>query len=440
MQDRERILRRAERALASTPPTPDPSRIRSCRRPCATSTPLGGRRDRSAILRWWPTQAPGGTRSDRRFRWDVVWDGYPARRRTWARNEAQERTLWRPRENSELEHDPTAFSERLLLPIVLTETLEFLEEIAADEPALAGEAARLRDEALPLMEDDFAEFVGATDPWRDTFALWQLTRHARALERLDPLAIATATRYATRARREGGIVRGVRFPFFEAPLRSASAHLAGALWTLGIYPTLLPDLVGFAGDEQHPDGGWGDPDQPSDVLTTLAIADLRSPPGPELRPRAGRAVLRPAPGAGRLVARARSGDPVAHRRGLSLAARDRHAVRGAVPLATSGQVAARSQDPAAALRLLPGPGPRRGRAGGPWPGARRGRLHRSGRVRRLEQDIRPGVGRPGPGRPRRCAARDPRQPRRARWRRRVPGHRGADRAGRAGRPDGGLRA
>ena len=285
MKDRERILERAERALAQH--AADAGSIEDPLLPATLrylDAAHGGQRDRSAVLRWWPTQAPGGTRSDRRFRWDVVWDGYPTRRRTWARNEAQERTLWRPRENGELEHDPTAFSERLLLPIVLTETLEFLEEIAADEPALAGEAARLRDEALPLMEDDFAEFVGATDPWRDTFALWQLTRHARALERLDPLAIATATRYATRARREGGIVRGVRFPFFEAPLRSASAHLAGALWTLGIYPTLLPDLVGFAGGEQHPDGGWGDPDQPSDVLTTLAIADLRSHLDPNFDP------------------------------------------------------------------------------------------------------------------------------------------------------------
>jgi GGDEF domain-containing protein len=242
----------------------------------------GGRRDRSALLRQWPSHALGDPTSQRRYRWNIIWDDDVDARLAWSRRPGQERVLWRPLEEAALRRDPMRFSQRMTLPLILTESLEFLEEIVEVDPALAPEARQLMAEALPLVETDFALHVIADDPWRDTFALWQLTRHPRTLQRLEPLAIATATRFASRVMREGGgSVRGAEFPFFGKPLRSATAHLASSLWTLGMYPTLIPSLLRYARQDQRPDGGWGEDGQPSDVLTTLAVADLLAGLDPE---------------------------------------------------------------------------------------------------------------------------------------------------------------
>jgi GGDEF domain-containing protein len=242
----------------------------------------GGHRDRSALLRRWPSHALGDPAGQRRYRWNIIWDDDPDVGLAWARRPGQERVLWRPLEAAALRRDPAKFSQRMTLPLILTESLEFLEEIIDGDPALAPEAGLMRAEALPLIETDFALHVIADDPWRDTFALWLLTRHLRTLQHLEPLAIATATRFASRAAREGGgVVRGTDYPFFGRPLRSATAHLASSLWTLGLYPTLIPPLLAYARRDQRPDGGWGDEGQPSDVLTTLAVADLLASLDPE---------------------------------------------------------------------------------------------------------------------------------------------------------------
>jgi GGDEF domain-containing protein len=125
----------------------------------------------------------------------------------------------------------------------------------------------------------------------------------RALDRLEHIGIAIATRFAERALHEGRLVRGTRYPYFETPMVSASAHLAGALWTLGIDSELIPSLLTFVRDQQRTDGGWGDEQQPSDLPTTLAAADLLThldpsftlEPGPAVSPREpGRAAARSA--------------------------------------------------------------------------------------------------------------------------------------------------
>lgn len=233
----------------------------------------GGRRDRGQLLRRWqgnPIRATG----PRRYRWSLAWDDDPENRLKWVRRPGQDAVLWHPLEAGDLHDDSVAFASRITLPVILTEALEFLEETVRDDPSLSREASDLGDEAVPKIEHDFARYVMADDTWADTFALWRLTRHPLTLDRLDPLAIAVASRFASRARIDGMRVLATRHPFFEVPLDSASAHLAAALWTLGIYPTLLSPLVTYLRHHQRPDGGWGDADQPSDVLTTLAVADL----------------------------------------------------------------------------------------------------------------------------------------------------------------------
>jgi GGDEF domain-containing protein len=95
------------------------------------------------------------------------------------------------------------------------------------------------------------------------------------------LAVALATVYASDA--EQG-VRGLQYPFAGVTLASASAHVARAVWTVGVEATGLPALVAAARRGQRPDGGFGDGAQPSDVLTTVACAELlgRVDPGFDL--------------------------------------------------------------------------------------------------------------------------------------------------------------
>ena len=89
--------------------------------------------------------------------------------------------------------------------------------------------------------------VAADDPWRDLFALWQLTNAPHTLNDLWFLATAIAYRYATLARRVAGPVIG-NGPFEGEQLVSASAALGAVLWQLRIYPSLVPELVDFVAD------------------------------------------------------------------------------------------------------------------------------------------------------------------------------------------------
>jgi hypothetical protein len=162
-------------------------------------------------------------------------------------------------------------------PIALAAQFGFWGRVA-DDPTQASdvraEATALLDEATPIAEDDLAAWFGATDTWRDTFALWLLTAEPHAVGRLRDLIFALAIRYGGLAVRQGGVVRGLRFPFRDKPLVSASAHLALGLWRCGVYPSVVPSLTSFVAASTDVSGGWADPGQEPDVLTTLAAADL----------------------------------------------------------------------------------------------------------------------------------------------------------------------
>ena len=180
---------------------------------------------------------------------------------------------WRPRDRQRLAADPAAYARWFVEPVAQVQVLELLAELA-QRPDPQGEAASpIRTGLLPLMEAEFALHVAADDPWRDLFALWLLTRAPATLNDLWYLATAIAYRYATMSRRVAGPVIGSG-QFEGEQLVSASAALGAVLWQLRIYPSLVPELVAFIADSANPDGGWGDPGQPSDVLTTLMVADL----------------------------------------------------------------------------------------------------------------------------------------------------------------------
>ena len=238
----------------------------------------------SPILRAWRTRTLAATVRGRETPWVLGSDAAP--------NSPAYDTpdgvgaLWRPRERDWLDRDATGFGNRLLAPIALAENVDFLATLEADpSPALASTAAEILREIQPSLEAHLAACIVGTDPWRDTFALWLLSRRPGALALLHPLDLAIATRYGTLANRLAGLVCGTRFPFEAVPLTSANAHLGVALWTLDYRPTLLAGILTFVRSRQAPDGGFADEGQFSDVLTSLVAADLLSTLDPEFDPR-----------------------------------------------------------------------------------------------------------------------------------------------------------
>lgn len=194
------------------------------------------------------------------------------------------RVNWRPREGFWLQNDPTQYAERLVAAPLLATHLQLWSEVAlSSDERLAEAATSLLQRALPVAEADVAVWIAAIDPWRDTFALWQVSSRPLALAHVRDLVQALANRYGRLAIRDG-TVRGSRYPFFNEPLVSGSAQLALSLWRLGTYPRLLRNLVPFVRTLRRPDGGWQDGTQPTDLVTTLAAAELLTALDPTFDP------------------------------------------------------------------------------------------------------------------------------------------------------------
>ena len=236
----------------------------------------------SQLLAAYDRRSSASSGPDRGLPWGFDDDGGPASP-IYARR-ADAPVHWRPREAERLAADPGGYARWLVEPIAQVQTLELLAELA-ETPNPKGEAAApIRRDLLPQVEAAFALHVAADDPWRDLFALWQLTDAPHTLNDLWFLATAIAYRYATIARRVAGPVIGTG-PFEGEQLVSASAALGTVLWQLRIYPSLVPELVDHVADRIRADGGWGDPGQPTDILTTLAAADLLIGLDPDFDPR-----------------------------------------------------------------------------------------------------------------------------------------------------------
>ncbi len=213
------------------------------------------------------------------------WHRDPAEPHAYARRGRHPRISWRPGEARLMATDLTAYLERLRDPIAIVDTLELLSRLEAiGGPAIADTAGHVRREAMPAIETEMAWWILGSDPWRDTFGLWLATDRPHAMSQVHSLLVATAARYATLASRVAGVVCGNSAPFEGVPLVSASAQLVLGLWTLGLYPSLVPGIVAFVGAERHDNGSWADPGQPPDVLTTLAAAEVMSRLNPGFDP------------------------------------------------------------------------------------------------------------------------------------------------------------
>jgi GGDEF domain-containing protein len=224
-----------------------------------------------------------------RYRWGLSYRSEPGSL-AYVRSDGTQRTHWRPGEADQLERDPSAYGRRLMEPIVIAAQFGYwgrLIDDPATQPEVAALASALLDEAQPVAEHDLAAMFVALDPWRDTFALRVLSQEPYTAARFRDLLFGLAIRYGSLAARDG-VVRGLQHPWHRAPLVSATAQLAAGLWHWGVYPSVVPALVSFVSLSRAADGSWGDLGQPSDVLTTLAAADLmaRLDPGFDPEPTA----------------------------------------------------------------------------------------------------------------------------------------------------------
>ena len=225
----------------------------------------------------------GGRGGPRRYRWS-----FPVAR--WI--PLEELVAWRPLEAERAERNPTDHAARLWTPPILVEHMEWLEDaVHGGDGDVARRARALLDEAMPTLEDDVARHVEGQDAWADTFMLWVLARRPRALTRLRGLAAAIASRYDLRAARSGGLVVGRNFPFFETAMPSATAHLASAAARIGEGIDVVAPSIAWLKKERNRDGGWGDPRQASDLLTTLAVGELMGSLDPSFDPTEVRDVL-----------------------------------------------------------------------------------------------------------------------------------------------------
>ena len=230
--------------------------------------------DAGPLLAYW---APGVTRETGtvRYRWAINprFEGpYPAwvgPIDTWHPWRPADAAAWAERPQRGMED-----IERLLTPLVLAESLDLLHAVGGRSDAQGDLARSFIDEALPKVRRDAALWVMETRAWADTWALWTMARRPGALTLLYPFAAAIAGSYAASAQRAGGKVLGTRFPFHGVPLVSGSAHLAAGLMALGVHPNLTGDLAAWTRAQQRVEGGWGDGDGPSDLLTTLVTAEL----------------------------------------------------------------------------------------------------------------------------------------------------------------------
>jgi GGDEF domain-containing protein len=240
--------------------------------------------DPDAIVLTW---ARGGTRETGaiRYRWPIdpkfalVLPPLLGDRTTWV--------PWRPRDVAAAADRPEMLDrlvERLLTPLIIADSLEFLSEMAERQDDIGDLARAFIKEAMPKARRDAAGWVQEIQAWADTWALMAIARRPRALLRLHPFAVAIAEAYAEQADAAGGVVLGTRYPHHQMQLVSATAQLATGLVALGMHPKLTGQLVGWLGRQRRHDGGFSDMGGPSDAVTSLVAGRLLSTLDPGFDP------------------------------------------------------------------------------------------------------------------------------------------------------------
>ncbi|MBK04613.1 MAG: hypothetical protein CL920_21460 [Deltaproteobacteria bacterium] len=230
-----------------------------------------GEVDYRSLFAFWKTRSVGPPIGDMRYRWELNHRCIPApvyagEQDTWE--------PWREVEQQVFSRDPNKFEDTLSVPILTAETCDLLSQLSQKEGPHQEFALQVLDEAASVYRQDMAFHVQGKKAWSDTFALYCLTRYGKTLALLHPFAIAIAAVYASNAKKTEGVVKGMRFPFHNVPLVSASAFLASGLLVLGQELPLISSLLTFVKGQQKESGGWADGEHPEDIFTTFAAADL----------------------------------------------------------------------------------------------------------------------------------------------------------------------
>lgn len=225
-------------------------------------------RTHEARLAFWATREPGNRLAEDRYRWEL------SHKRCALAAHVPPHDRWLP-----FRQDIGAGEARELavsVPLSIAETCEYLSRL--DTP----QAKMILAEALPVFRRDVGQFAVGGHPFVDSFGLHAIVVRPKTLEHLRPLALAIATSQAASV--TDGAVRGLRFPFAEKPLVSASAQLAAGLMVLGAELGVLVSLIDFVRASRRPDGTFGDTESP-ELLTTLVAAELLSRLDPDFDPR-----------------------------------------------------------------------------------------------------------------------------------------------------------
>jgi GGDEF domain-containing protein len=262
------VIARARRAIASVvPQLGSPFAAAELRVARALGLPAP---QNEALLAFWQSRHPGSRVGDDRYRWEISHKHCHPGSHVLPQ---QEWRLFRP----DIDRDGDKVELALSLPVSITEITSLLDEVAEREDDVGASARALLAEAEPLFRRDLALHIAAARPWPDTFALRCLVERPRALVRFGPIALAIATSYAALA--QGGFVVGMRNPYYDKPLASATAQLATGLLHLGVEMPRLASLVRYVRGARRASGAWGDPHEiaklPKDeLMTTLACAAL----------------------------------------------------------------------------------------------------------------------------------------------------------------------
>lgn len=233
---------------------------------------------RAELIRRWDPTAASRAPGLRRYPWLFSYERwvhppfYAGATKDWV--------PWRFAERERGEKPAVEIAAHMALAVVPVANTELLLEAAEGGDEHAGELLRVVE---PVLRRDLGQAVLERHSWADSFHLWSLGRCPRVFARLQPVAVAVGLTLASRALPEGRVV-GRRFPYHEVAQVSASAQLAVGLVLLGLEPGLVASIARFVDEAQRPSGGWGDGQDPEDLLTTFVAADLLASLDPRFDP------------------------------------------------------------------------------------------------------------------------------------------------------------
>ncbi len=223
-----------------------------------------------AAQEFWQNRSTGGVGSDARYRWELTHERaggaeYVPALESWE---------FRPSDAPLIERQGVEFGDKLLLPLIVADACELLLKKEFEQSWF--------EEAAPAFRRDIARYLHGQAATSDLLMLFALSLRPNALSAFKPFALAISSYFVPTAKREG-IVHGLRYPYHETPLLSASAMLAEGLFACETETPLLARLLRSIADQEKEEG-FCDVDNPPDPFTNFLAARLLSKLDPAFDP------------------------------------------------------------------------------------------------------------------------------------------------------------